>query len=79
VDAFLSHNRCDKSTARRLGAQLRLVGADAWFDDWEVRAGDSIPGKVNEALAAVDSLVLVWPANAERSAWVRAELERAIS
>jgi hypothetical protein len=79
VDAFLSHNRRDKSTARRLGAQLKLVGADVWFDDWEVRAGDSIPGKVNEALAKVDSVLLIWSANANRSAWVRAELETAIT
>jgi hypothetical protein len=79
VDAFLSHNRHDKSTARRLGAQLQLAGAYVWFDDWEVRAGDSIPGKINEAFAAVDSLVLIWSANAHRSTWVRAELESAIT
>ncbi len=79
MEAFLSHNRHDKSIARRLGVQLQLAGAYVWFDDWEVRAGDSIPGKINEALAVVDSLVLIWSANAHRSAWVRAELETAIS
>lgn len=78
VDAFLSHNRADKDTARRLGAQLTLAGAYVWFDDWEVRAGDSIPGKVNDALARVDTVILVWSASANKSEWVRAELETAI-
>jgi hypothetical protein len=79
VDAFLSHNRADKEVARQIGAQLALVGAYVWFDDWEVRAGDSIPGKVNDALASVDTVILVWSANAMGSQWVRAELETAIA
>ncbi len=79
MHVFLSHNRQDKDIARRLGAQLRLVGADVWFDEWEVRAGDSIPGKVNEGLGAVDTVLLVWSTDADRSHWVRAELESAIA
>lgn len=79
MHAFLSYNHNDKRAARRLGSQLKLVGADVWFDDWEVAAGDSIIGKVNEALAMVDTLILVWSAHADRSQWVRAELETAIA
>lgn len=78
MDAFLSHNRDDKALARRLGAQLRLVGADVWFDEWEIRAGDSIPGKVNDALDSVDVVIVVWSEGASGSKWVRAELETAI-
>ena len=59
MHVFLSHNWKDKDIARRLGAQFRLAGADVWFDEWEVRAGDSIPGKVNEGLGAVDTVVLL--------------------
>lgn len=79
MEAFLSHNHADKDMGRRLGAQLTLAGAYVWFDDWEVRAGDSIPGKVNDALASVNTLVLLWSANADRSKWVRAELETLIT
>jgi TIR domain len=78
VQAFLSYNSNDKSSARRLGGQLKFVGADVWFDDWNIRAGDSIPGKVNEALEALDTVILVWSAHSDRSSWVRAELETAI-
>lgn len=79
MDAFLSHNRADKDVARQLGAQLTLAGAYVWFDDWEVRAGDSIVGKVNDALADAEAVILLWSANAKRSNWVRAELEAAIA
>ncbi len=36
--------------ARRLGGQMRLAAADVWFDEWKIRAGDSIPGKVSDAV-----------------------------
>ena len=58
---------------------MRLVGVDVWFDDWEIRAGDSIPGKMNEGLGAVDTVVILWSSDADRSEWVRAELETAIT
>jgi hypothetical protein len=58
---------------------MRLSGADVWFDEWEIRAGDSIPGKVNEALDRVDTIVLVWSSDAARSQWVRAEFETALA
>lgn len=76
---FFSHNVQDKDIARSLGGQLNLVGADVWFDEWEIRAGDSIPGKLNEALAGFETFVVLWSEHAARSSWVRAELETAIS
>lgn len=77
--AFLSHNSRDKQVARRLGAQLKLVGADVWFDEWEIRAGDSIPGKVGEALDAWDTFILIWSEHASLSEWVKAEVETALT
>ena len=79
LHVFLSHNRDDKDTARRLGGQMRLAGADVWFDEWEIRAGDSIPGKVNDALAVVDTVLLLWSASANGSEWVRAKFEAAVT
>lgn len=75
---FLSYNKADKDLARSLAAHLKLVGADVWFDEWEIRAGDSIPGKLNKGLAAFDTFVLLWSRSATRSDWVRSELETAI-
>jgi len=78
LSTFLSHNRRDKDFARSLGVQLQLVGVEVWFDEWEIRAGDSIPGKINEALENFDTFILVWSEHAAGSNWVRAELEAAL-
>lgn len=75
---FLSHNRADKEAARALGAYLVLAGLDVWFDDWEIQAGDSIPGKLNEGLEEFDAFILLWSASASRSNWVRREFESGI-
>lgn len=78
MHAFLSHNHNDREIARQLGVQLELVGAGVWFDEWEIRAGDSIVGKVNDALDDVDVVIVIWSESASSSKWVRAELETAI-
>ena len=75
---FLSHNHRDKDVAAQLAAQLRLVGADVWLDDWEIRPGDSIVGKVNEALGLVDTVVLLWSENSVGSRWVDSEMATAV-
>ena len=79
MHAFVSYNHLDSDTATMLATQLRLAGADVWIDAWEIEPGDSVPGKVNEALAVVDTVVVVWSANAARSRWVGAELETALT
>lgn len=78
VRCFLSYNKTDKHLARSIGAHLTLAGIDVWFDEWEIQAGDSIPGKLNEGLEAFDAFILIWSAGAQRSNWVRQELHTAI-
>ncbi len=60
IHAFLSYNHADSTVAEGLYAQLVLVGGQVWLDKWEIRAGDSIPGRLNEGLAAFNVLVLIW-------------------
>lgn len=55
-----------------------MAEADVWFDEWEIQAGDSIPGKLNEGLAEFDAFILLWSEKAARSNWVRREFEAAI-
>lgn len=59
VQFFLSHNRADKPAARALGTRLVLAGGEVWFDEWDVKPGDSIPGKLNDGLASFDVFVLL--------------------
>ncbi len=61
---FVSYNKADKESARALAAQLTLSGADVWLDEWEIQAGDSIPGRLNEGLGAFNTFVLLWSSDA---------------
>ena len=72
---FLSYNRADVAVARSVGAHLALAGVKVWFDEWNIKAGDSIPGRLNEGLQGFDAFVILWSERASRSAWVRQETE----
>ena len=76
---FLSYNSADKGLARKIGAHLVIVGVDVWFDEWEIQAGDSVPGRLDEGLKDFDVFVLLWSSAANKSQWVRQELNTAIT
>ena len=44
-----------------------------WFDEWEIKSGDSIPAKIEEGLKHSRILVLCMSANAFGSDWVGLE------
>jgi hypothetical protein len=72
-DVFLSHIAKDKAVVRPLAERLRKDGLKVWFDEWEIRPGDSIPAKIDptslRSSAAIEgglerSRVLACPAEA---------------
>ncbi len=79
MHAFISHNHRDKPQVTPLAARLRLLGVDVWLDSWKIRPGDRIPGKVNEALGLVDTVMVFWSANSSKSLWVNTEWEAALT
>jgi len=74
MKAFISHNKADKVSARALATMLVEQGVDVWFDEWEIRPGDSIIGGMEVGLEKSDIFVLFWYINAQSSSWVGAEL-----
>ncbi|MCX5008167.1 toll/interleukin-1 receptor domain-containing protein [Streptomyces sp. NBC_00638] len=76
---FMSHNHRDKTEVTPVAARLRLLGVNVWLDSWEIRPGDSIVGKVNEALGMVDTVAVFWSAHAAGSQWVNTEWETALT
>ena len=49
-DVFLSHSSLDKPIVRAIAKRLREDGVKVWFDEWEIKPGDSIPAKIEERL-----------------------------
>ena len=45
-DVFLSHSARDKPVVRALAVRLKADGLRVWFDEWEIKPGDSIPAKI---------------------------------
>lgn len=74
MNVFISHNMADKETARFLAVALVEQGANVWFDEWQLRPGDSITGGIEAGLSRSDVFVLVWSSDASLSKWVGAEV-----
>src|SRR5919107_1086517 len=72
-DVFLSHSSKDKTIVRPLAERLRADGLRVWFDEWELKPGDSIPAKIEEGLEHSRVLVLCMSTNAFGSDWPQLE------
>ena len=72
-DVFLSHSSKDKAVVRDVAERLRGDGLRVWFDDWELRPGDSIPAKIEAGLEHSRVLVLCMSARAFGSDWAQLE------
>ena len=72
-DVFLSHSAQDKAVVRPLAERLRQDGLKVWFDEWEIKPGDSIPAKIEEGLEHSRVLVLCMSAQAFGSDWAQLE------
>jgi len=78
VRIFISHNVKDKDTARLLATMFTDRGIGVWFDQWEIKPGDSITGGIGKGIEECDVFMLMWSAAAKASKWVDTELRAAI-
>jgi WD40 repeat protein len=72
-DVFISHSSKDKAVIRDLAERLRADGLRVWFDEWNIRPGDSIPAKIEDGLEQSRVLVLCMSAQAFGSDWAQLE------
>jgi len=72
-DVFLSHSAKDKAIVRDVAKRLKRDGVKVWFDEWEIKPGDSIPAKIEEGLEHSRVLVLCMSAAALTSDWPQLE------
>jgi len=75
---FISYSSKDRDFAERLAADLRASGAGVWFDQWEIKVGDSITQKINDGIHDNDYLAVVLSPDSVASDWVRKELNAAM-
>jgi TIR domain/Protein of unknown function (DUF1232) len=73
MKVFISHSWMNKTPALRIAESLEDY-VDVWFDMRELVAGDAIQSKIDQVLAGVDVVLLVWSADAAASSGVAAEV-----
>jgi hypothetical protein len=73
---YLAHASEDHETlAKPLAHTLMANGIDVWFDEWEVRTGNSLRRKMEEGLANCTHFVVLLTPNSIHKPWVEAEID----
>lgn len=79
ASVFLSHAHENRSIARDVYHTLVNAGIRCWLDEAEISPGESIMGKVEDAIDEMDILAVVLSRASVNSSWVRAELRMAMT
>ena len=78
IGFFISYSSEDKAIAGRIATSLRAVDYKIWYDDWEIKHGDSIVSKIEHGLAQNDTLLILLSPSSVISKWVQRELSAAL-
>jgi hypothetical protein len=76
--SFVSYARSDEAFARELVAHLEAKGADVWWDLNSIALGMPLDGSLRAAVGDARFLLLIATPAADKSPYVRLELETAI-
>lgn len=71
---FISHNKKQKPLARLLATALAANGQSVWYDEWNLKPGDSLIGGIENGLAEARVFVIFWSYDAAASNWVGTEM-----
>ncbi len=74
---FISYNQRDEAFVRKLYGDLQAAGVRCWFAPEDMRIGDRIRNRIDEAIGQHDHLLLVLSANSFESPWIEKEVETA--
>jgi hypothetical protein len=75
---FISHSSADKPFVRRLVQELEKRRLNVWFDEQELKVGDSIVANVSAGLRDSHYLIVVLSRASVASRWVQEELNAAL-
>lgn len=75
---FISYSSKDNALAGRLHADLQANGVRCWFAHEDMKIGDKIRPRIDEAIHLQDKLLLLLSEHSIASDWVADEVEAAI-
>lgn len=74
MPVFISYSHQDKRFVDRLAAQLVRQKVNVWLDRWELKVGDSLISKVQDAIVGASALLVILSKNSVASEWCKKEL-----
>lgn len=74
---FISYSNKDEAFAKRLYADLQSNNVRCWFAPEDMKTGDVIRSRIDEAIRVHDKLLLVLSQHSVESSWVEKEVETA--
>ena len=74
---FISHSSNDVEFARTLAKDLDKRGVKVWLSEMNIKVGDSIPQKINDALENCNFFAIILSNDSVNSEWVMKELSSA--
>src|SRR6516165_2635781 len=78
-EIFISYSRRDISTVRALTTALSQRGLSVWVDRSDIQEGDAYDTQIEEAIAQISVVIVLWSEQSIRSHWVRAEAAYALT
>jgi hypothetical protein len=74
---FISYSSKDQALIERLYADLQSKGVRCWFAPKDLKIGDQIRSRIDEAIRIYDKLLIVLSKSSVESDWVEKEVETA--
>jgi hypothetical protein len=76
---FISYSAHDRVFAEQIHNDLQEVGIRCWLDSKDLKIGDNIEVQINRLIQVTDKVLLILSEASVNSAWVRHEIDVALS
>src|SRR6266404_6337327 len=74
MPVFISHSSKDNEFVEKLAKHLIQAKAHVWVDTWELKVGDSLIQKIQDAIKTASALLVVLSKASVASEWCKREL-----
>jgi hypothetical protein len=78
-DLFISHASEDQDFVRPLAQELRSQGYLVWYDEFELKLGDSLSDKIDHGIANAQFGVVILSKHFFNKKWAKRELQGSVA
>jgi hypothetical protein len=77
-DIFISYSHSDRPLVQNLAEQLHHRGVRVWWDEWEIKPGDTLRERIIQGIDNAKNFLVVISETTLSSQWVKYELNSAL-